>query len=1276
MLDLSIEMNDNHQKSRRMSPRLGAKIVARFFASNTLLLDCIIEDFCALGLFISYQKADLLAKKMILSELESQLAGQGELIIQIHVENHDVDMVCIPVRFVPHGIGVQFKEKGMHYFELLKKRVSEVAAAETPWNNHSLPSVDTDRARVLLDESKSIFQSYVEPLFLPLEKQLKKSVDDSFSSFSHFRDANDYRFECNKMFKNWGELKQKFIDRIDLDYKNIQNDSVSEIEKSSPVDLSLVDNDFFDRWLIFKILSDRIEHQYTNRLSLLSLRFQYILSGKTRKNKLPFHPDSVCKFFSDAISFLNIDKKALEPIAKIFSHFFLRNLGDFYDQHNAWLEKNNIKVDFSQLKKIKKNHTTDSFVEKENLKHELMRQESVDTLDTDQKNQSSLSHSSSVKNLLNALPLNFSQMIDQRSLRGEKKFGHLNERDSQRQKSVASSDLLNSLDEIFTLQRERLLSDSVLNYVESLFNEKDEGQKISEKDKKSIFLFDRAFDAFSLGGNLLGQHVPETIFLKKFLLQSCLENDQVFFDEKSIFNTMLDKLFLIASMGDEQIKHYQSNLVKMSEQVNHGDIHSAIDVIKEIYEQYTASYVKNISRIKELYSGRQKVSQANQLISDELLKRVHSGGVPKIFYDFILLGWRDLMRLILLRKGKNSPLWQNALSVMDELLSMLQWTGMGQSYDVGKFNRFMQVVTNALGDVQRDKDKIARFFKELEEILSQKTNQQPAKPQDEIIRGLKLDSVNKRVSDQLNEQELSLFSQLTEGVSVHYTHQEKEYTNIDLCWKNYDNSVFVFVDQKGAKLFEKTKEELITDIKNNHIQYLGKKEESVISRTVEKIAEESYLSLVGELKKDVSLGLKSRFEFERCLRDCCNIKEKNNIFVYFSIKHYQTVCQCAGFQAGTQLIQFLSNFIIEHIKALGSLFYTNTGEFFAIFSGKPEKEIQFILDEILKKSEHTPFVWEKAPYQTGFYIGMIIQNECIVTVDDVLELFDSFSLNKKNTWEGIYIHRIEKEPTVQKINSLKWVAKVGHGVYDKHLKLKVQKIAPLKSLLPDAVLTLEESRYLLPRFEVLVEAVDQEGFVVPTQAFIDAAESYQRIVEIDRWIVSSVLQWMKNNEGKMRQIGGFSVNLSGHSLNDDSLLQFLFEEMNRVKVVREKLTFEITETTAVKNLVDASDFIQEIKRLGCFFAIDDFGAGMASYAYLKQLPVDYVKIDGMFVRDLDKNLEGFKIFESMVKLIHSLNKKVVAEFVATEGLFNIVTKTNVDFVQGYYIAKPIYLSKI
>ena len=197
---------------------------------------------------------------------------------------------------------------------------------------------------------------------------------------------------------------------------------------------------------------------------------------------------------------------------------------------------------------------------------------------------------------------------------------------------------------------------------------------------------------------------------------------------------------------------------------------------------------------------------------------------------------------------------------------------------------------------------------------------------------------------------------------------------------------------------------------------------------------------------------------------------------------------------------------------------------------------------------------------------------------------------------------------------------------------------------------------------------DEDGGIVSPGAFVPAAERYGLVRQLDEWVVSSTLAWLEANPVHTSNLEAVSINLSGRSLGSEEFLEYLLEQLDGAPV--EKLCFEVTETAAMSNLSSAASFIEQVRDLGCSFSLDDFGSGLSSFGYLKNLPVDYLKIDGSLIRNIAVDREDFAMVRSIVELARTLGKRTVAEFVEDEAILSKLVELKVDYAQGYGIGKP------
>jgi len=241
---------------------------------------------------------------------------------------------------------------------------------------------------------------------------------------------------------------------------------------------------------------------------------------------------------------------------------------------------------------------------------------------------------------------------------------------------------------------------------------------------------------------------------------------------------------------------------------------------------------------------------------------------------------------------------------------------------------------------------------------------------------------------------------------------------------------------------------------------------------------------------------------------------------------------------------------------------------------------------------------------------------------------------------------------------MQWAARINNALEESRFELFRMTIQPLQKPDPGA------------HYELLLRMKDEQGKIVSPDNFINAAERYGITPAIDRWVIENALRWLVSEADERERLALCSINLSGQSLGDDKFLPFVIDQFHRSGLDAKKICFEITETAAVASFSQANRFIQALKELGCKFALDDFGTGLSSFGYLKHFPVDFLKIDGSFVREILRDPIDREMVRSINEIGHLTGKQTIAEFAENAEIIQMLTSLGVDFAQGYGVAQP------
>jgi len=417
---------------------------------------------------------------------------------------------------------------------------------------------------------------------------------------------------------------------------------------------------------------------------------------------------------------------------------------------------------------------------------------------------------------------------------------------------------------------------------------------------------------------------------------------------------------------------------------------------------------------------------------------------------------------------------------------------------------------------------------------------------------------------------------------------------------------------------------------------------------------------------DALTGLPNRRGFETELNrllDSARNERKQHALLYIDLDQFKLVNDSCGHAAGDELLKQLAMTLQEKIRHSDTLARLGGDEFGVLLDGcSPDKAGQ-IAHTLREASEQYRFMHGGKSFKTAASIGLVCINTDSGDLHSLLSAADAACyMAKEKGRNRVWVHQPDDVELQQRRGEMQMISRLTHAVEENRFTLYTQAIEPLFP---------EEGR--LPMQEILVRMLDDDGKIILPAAFIPAAERYGIMPSIDRWVVRETCRQLARDNSPTPRIR--CINVSNQSLSDDGFLDYVVHQFEGSGVDPRLCCFEITETTAIANWNRATRFVLTLKGMGCHFALDDFGSGMASFSYLRDLPVDLVKIDGSFVKNIVKNRTDLAMVQAIHGIAHEMGIGTIAESVESEEIRTTLRQLDIDYLQGFAVHRPVPLSE-
>ncbi|HEX2138638.1 MAG TPA: EAL domain-containing protein [Woeseiaceae bacterium] len=417
---------------------------------------------------------------------------------------------------------------------------------------------------------------------------------------------------------------------------------------------------------------------------------------------------------------------------------------------------------------------------------------------------------------------------------------------------------------------------------------------------------------------------------------------------------------------------------------------------------------------------------------------------------------------------------------------------------------------------------------------------------------------------------------------------------------------------------------------------------------------------------DALTGLVNRREFERRVEeamDSARTEDAVHILFYMDLDRFKAVNDSCGHLAGDNMLREVAGLIKEQVRDSDFVGRLGGDEFGTLLIGCPIDKARQIAADICNAVADYRFVWKDKIFNIGISIGVVEIGHAAAALADLMSAADSACYVAKQRGRGqVHVYSARDEAIARERGDIKWLRQIQTALHENRFELAMQPII--------ATGAADESG---PAVEVLLRMPDERGRSANSAEFLRPAERYQMMPQIDRWVVNAALSAIGAGEIKLAGRRSCSINISGQTLADEGFLSFVVDALDHSGVAPSSICFEVTESTISTNLQQAQRFIEVLHGIGCEFALDDFGNGLGAFSSLKALPVDYLKIDGIYTRNLTTDQVNQEMVSAMIKLARTLEFRVIAEQVEQQEDFDWLRDNGVDFVQGNFIEPPATL---
>ncbi|MFC1578807.1 DUF1631 family protein [Pseudomonadota bacterium] len=1093
--------------------------------------------------------------------------------------------------------------------------------------------------------------------------------------------------------------------------------------------LNLVDTAEFESSLAMDRMITEGEDAYHIQLEALIIRMAELLGANPKKLRLPVHVRHLSKAFQQVITAQRYPGPVLLKIFDFFTRQFMRDLDGYYGQLNKALASNGIQPGLEQEIESKGSLLQDdpaarkrraeskaaakpakadssaatpaagiSEVTLADIAQNIARQQSRASEQNAAGRQSK--YDDIYKSVIDAL--NFRRSAESPSdLHGQSESsapagggwdgGALAADAAETQQLAGSRDIAQALNGLQRDAKVRAAVEQGSSLREYLANNREHLDQLKDtagltaESLNQLDLVDNLFGTIKSQLDVTADLKPALGELHIPLAKLALLDQRFFLDRNHPARTTLDKLAQLANSANFPNKALEARIANIVEDIvnNYDDegavFDAALKKIEKLTVQQERALSRNVERVVRIQEGQEKLHRAQHSVDKAIAERIGNAAAPRVLVDLVENGWRDLLVLTHVKEGPDSKAWSEHLKTLDQLNLWLSQHEQGDAGDDLLMQRGLEAGTlidmigQQLATALPTNVSHQAVLQELQDIVAGKKEVEFVDRSDHSDTAPEPAEVRARIEDLPRLRRwVKRVEQLDKDTWLTYRDKNGRRVRIQLAWISEERDRFIFVNERGQKVADLSAIQLARQLSKGMQPPAPADRLSVVDKSLYETLEHVQKTLSFSRNHDSLTKLINRDtlldQMQRALRHA-QTRHAQHAVLYLNIDQFKLVNEVYDRVHGDQVLLEFARLLAQLHGKKSSSARLGSDNFAVLLLDRDMEQAMHLAEKIRHDIETSSVDIEGEHISFTVSIGVAPIREHSPDVTTILDSARTAMHHAKEEGRNRVVPFIEDRTAASSYTQEKQRVKrdLEQAVATDRFVLQAQPI--VQTRIRDDVV---ENQH----FELLLGIANKDGSLASPSTFIASAERYGFMTLVDRWVVREAFRWISQLMDAQKVIPSLSINLSGMSVTDDGFMDYLFEQISEYGVGTSRVCFEITETGTISNLIKAADFVRAFRNIGCKFSIDDFGTGLASHNYLRELPVDYVKIDGSFVVDIHNSRNDYAIARSINDLAHFLGQETIAESVENDQIVDKLREIGVDYLQGWGVGRPRLLAEV